>query len=55
MPDRTGPLERGERGLDRAAQRVVEGEQAGRLPGAEHEVGQPFGPIGEGANDQRLW
>ena len=51
-PHRTGPLERRERGLDRTAERVVERQQARRLAGAEHEVRQPFGPVGEGANDQ---
>ena len=51
---RAGPFERRQRGLDRAAEGVVEGQQAGRLAGPEHEVGQPFGPVGEGADDQRL-
>ena len=51
---RAGPLERGQRGLDRAAERVVEREQPRRLAGPQNEVGQPFGSIGEGADDQRL-
>ena len=53
-PDGTGPLERGQRGLDRAAQRVVEREQPWGFPGAQDEVGQAFSSIGEGANHQRL-
>ncbi len=52
--DRAGPLQRGQRGLHRAPQRVVEGEQPGRLTRPKHEVGQAFGPIGEGADDEGL-
>ena len=51
---RPGPFQSGERGLHRAAQRVIEGEQAGCLAGAQHEMREPFGPVGEGADDQRL-
>ena len=54
-PHRAGPFERSKRRLNRAAQRVVEGQQPRRLPGAQDKVRQPFGPIGEGADDQRLW
>ena len=50
----SGPFQGGQGGLDRAAQRVVEGEQPGCFAGAQDEVGQPFGPVGEGADHQRL-
>ena len=49
-----GPLQSGERGLHRAAQHVVERQEARRLPCPQHEVREPFGPVGEGANHQRL-
>ena len=53
-PHGPGPLQRGEGGLHRATQRIIEGEQPGRLTGPKHEVRQPFRAVGKRSNHQRL-
>ena len=53
-PHRTGPLECGQCGFNRAAERIVEGQQPRRLAGPEDEMGEAFRTIGEGADDDGL-
>ena len=49
-----GPLQGGQRRLDGTPQGVIEREQPGCFTRAQHEVGEPFGPVGKGADEQRL-
>ncbi len=49
-----GPFKGRQRGLDRAAQRVVEGQQSRGLAGPKDEVRETFRTIGEGADSKGL-
>ena len=51
--DRSGPLERCQRGFDRTARRVIEGEQSGSLICAKQQVRETFGAVEEGSYRQR--
>jgi hypothetical protein len=52
--DDPGPLEGGEGGFHRAAGLVVDGNEARRLAGPEHEVRKTFGAVGEVLHDKIL-
>ena len=52
--DRSGPLQRSQRGFYRASQRVIKGQEPRGFTGPKHEMGKTFGPIGEGAHDEGL-
>jgi hypothetical protein len=51
--DRSGPLERSQRGFDRTAGRVIEGEQSGSLIRAQQQVRETLGAVEEGSYRQR--
>ena len=51
-PHGTSPFQRGQSGLYRTSQRVIERQQARCLPRPEDEVGEPLRTIGEGADDE---